>query len=56
MRKTCDEVAAHGFIAVRPDLFWRQEPGLDLNNWSEAEWKKGLALTPPMKYTLSINA
>jgi len=44
MRQTCDELAAHGFIAVCPDLFWRQEPGLDLNHWSDAEWKKGLAL------------
>jgi dienelactone hydrolase len=30
MRETCDELAAQGFIAVCPDLFWRQEPGLDL--------------------------
>ena len=44
MRETCDELAAHGFIAVCPDLFWRQEPGLDLNHWSDAEWKKGLAI------------
>jgi len=44
MREWCDELAAHGFIAVCPDLFWRQEPGLDLNHWSDAEWKKGLAL------------
>ena len=44
MRETCDELAAQGFMAVCPDLFWRQEPGLDLNHWSDAEWKKGLAL------------
>jgi carboxymethylenebutenolidase len=44
MRETCDELAAQGFIAVCPDLFWRQEPDLDLNHWSDAEWKKGLAL------------
>ena len=44
MRETCDELAAQGFIAVCPDLFWRQEPGLDLNHWSDAEWEKGLAL------------
>jgi carboxymethylenebutenolidase len=44
IRKTCDELAGQGFIAVAPDLFWRQEPGVDLNHWSEAEWKKGLAL------------
>jgi carboxymethylenebutenolidase len=44
MRRWCDELAAHGFIAICPDLFWRQEPGVDLNNWSDADWKKGLAL------------
>ena len=30
IRKTCDEMAEQGFIAVAPDLFWRQEPGVDL--------------------------
>ena len=44
IRKTCDELAEQGFIAIAPDLFWRQEPGVDLNHWSDAEWKKGLAL------------
>ena len=44
MRATCQELADRGFIAVCPDLFWRQEPSLDLNNWSEEDWRKGLAL------------
>lgn len=44
IRTTCRELAKAGFIAIAPDLFWRQEPGVDLNSWSEAEWKKGLAL------------
>lgn len=44
MRQTCAELAAQGFLAVCPDLFWRQEPGLDLNAWSPAEWEKGLAI------------
>ena len=26
IRATCDELAAQGFIAIAPDLFWRQEP------------------------------
>jgi len=44
MRATCHELADRGHIAVCPDLFWRQEAGLDLSHWTEAEWKKGLAL------------
>jgi carboxymethylenebutenolidase len=30
MRQVCDWYAAHGFVADLPDLFWRQEPGVDL--------------------------
>ena len=26
IRATCNELAAQGFIAIAPDLFWRQEP------------------------------
>jgi carboxymethylenebutenolidase len=44
MRQTCLELADKGFIAIAPELFWRQERGVDLNTWSDAEWKKGLAL------------
>src|SRR5258708_1299320 len=44
IRKTCDELAEQGLIAVAPDLFWRQEPGVDLNVTSEADWQHGLRL------------
>jgi carboxymethylenebutenolidase len=44
IRLTCQALAAQGFIAIAPDLFWRQEPGVDLSVTSEADWKKGLSL------------
>ena len=44
IRNTCDELAEQGFVAVAPDLFWRQEPGVDLNVISEADWQHGLRL------------
>jgi carboxymethylenebutenolidase len=44
IRKTCDELAEQGFVAVAPDLFWRQEAGVDLSVTSEADWQHGLRL------------
>src|SRR6202046_5408306 len=44
IRKTCDEIAEQGFVAIAPDLFWRQEPGVDLSVTSEADWQHGLRL------------
>jgi carboxymethylenebutenolidase len=44
IRKTCGELAEQGFIAVAPDLFWRQEPGVDLSVTSEPDWQHGLRL------------
>ena len=44
IRKTCDELAEQGFIGVAPDLFWHQEPGVDLSVTSDADWQHGLRL------------
>src|ERR1700743_2056 len=44
IRKTCEELAEQGFVAVAPDLFWREEPGVDLDVSSEADWQHGLRL------------
>jgi len=44
MRDLCDGLAAQGYVAVCPDLFWRIEPGIDITDKTEAEWKQAFAL------------
>jgi carboxymethylenebutenolidase len=44
MRDICDGLAAQGFLAICPDLFWRIEPGIDITDKSEAEWKRAFEL------------
>ncbi|MCB2072775.1 MAG: dienelactone hydrolase family protein [Novosphingobium sp.] len=31
IRKKCDDWAAKGYLAVAPDVFWRQKPGVELD-------------------------
>ncbi len=42
MRAVADDLAAQGFVALVPDLFWRLEPGIDLG-YSEDDHKKAVA-------------
>jgi carboxymethylenebutenolidase len=44
MREITDSFAAQGYLAVCPDLFWRIEPGIDITDQSEAEWKRAFEL------------
>ncbi len=44
MRDIAKFWAGQGYIAVAPDLFWRQEPGVDITDKTDEEWKKAFAL------------
>lgn len=44
MRQSCNELAAQGYLAICPDLFWRIEPGIDMTDRTEAELAKALTL------------
>jgi carboxymethylenebutenolidase len=49
MRALSDWVADMGFIAISPDLFWRQEPGVQLDpDAGQAQWDKAFALMQGM--------
>lgn len=44
MRAICDDLAAQGWLAICPDLFWRIEPGIQITDKSDAEWKQAFDL------------
>jgi NADPH2:quinone reductase len=44
MRDLCDGYAKQGYVAMCPDLFWRQEPGIQITDKTEAEWAKAFQL------------
>ena len=44
MRTLSDEFAARGFFALSTDLFWRLEPGVQLTDKTDAEWKRAFDL------------
>jgi len=44
MRGVCDSLAARGYRAICPDLYWRLSPGVELSDGSGAEIERGLSL------------
>ncbi len=44
MRDLCDGFAAQGYVAFCPDIFWRIEPGIELTDKTEGEWKQAFEL------------
>lgn len=54
MRQICDMYAAQGYLAVCPDLFWRQEPNVQLTDKTEAEWDHAFKLYKKFDVEASI--
>lgn len=44
MRGIVDRLAEAGYMALCPDLFWRQQPGIQLTDKTDAEWARAFEL------------
>lgn len=42
IRDVCDRLAAEGYVALAPDMFWRLQPGVALENFDEADLQTGI--------------
>ncbi|MDB5687662.1 MAG: carboxymethylenebutenolidase [Rhizorhabdus sp.] len=54
IRQKCDDWAAKGYLAIAPDLFWRLEPGIELDPDVDSEMQQAFGLFGKFDQALGI--
>ncbi len=55
MRNLADGLAGQGCFAIVPDLFWRQEPNIQITDKTDAEWTRAFDLYQGFDEALGID-
>ncbi|TCM18536.1 carboxymethylenebutenolidase [Novosphingobium sp. PhB165] len=54
IRQKADSWAARGYLAVAPDTFWRQKPGIELSPYNDEEFKEAIGHMMAHDFDLGI--
>lgn len=55
MRNLADGYAAQGYVVACPDIFWRQQPGIEITDQTDAEWAQAFSLFKGFDFALGLS-
>jgi carboxymethylenebutenolidase len=54
MRDLADGYARQGYVVACPDIFWRQQPGIQITDKTDAEWARAFELFKGFDFALGV--